>query len=475
MFDPSLIAAVSELYASEPRTVVSLSVTGGGSFVIPMLYTVPGASRSLMDSQIPYARSAMEAMLGKSVDGSVSDNTAISMAISTRQRAATLLLADTKDLTSLHGINILGVSCTAALRSATPKRGDHRCHVACATDKGVFIYSIVLNKGARTREEEDIFCSNLTLDALIDNTCYRKYLDKGKHLQFTKALILDGESINCTMQAHSSSSPALQALQNVYNGRTSHVLFMLKSQDLGVVTNNGVKEADISNELECFENVGLPSGSFVYPGSFNPLHRGHAMLAQASLNMSSSIFSASNGNCPLIFEIAAVNADKPELEYDEIISRVHSLLRSPLLESFAISNYAVCVTAKPLFVQKSELFIGCNFIVGADTLVRILDPKYYGDKESLASSGLTPEQVTTAQHAALTSALTAMQHRDNRFVVGGREISSGSGDFLSCASIMNSRTCAMLPAPLKAALFLEVDETKFRVDLSSSQIRKCLK
>jgi nicotinic acid mononucleotide adenylyltransferase len=40
----------------------------------------------------------------------------------------------------------------------------------------------------------------------------------------------------------------------------------------------------------------------------------------------------------------------------------------------------VCLTSAPLFLQKAALFPDSTFIVGADTLNRIFDSKYYNGK-----------------------------------------------------------------------------------------------
>ena len=38
----------------------------------------------------------------------------------------------------------------------------------------------------------------------------------------------------------------------------------------------------------------------------------------------------------------------------------------------------MAVTCAPLFIDKARLFPGCTFVVGSDTIKRILDKKYYG-------------------------------------------------------------------------------------------------
>ncbi len=50
---------LTKLYNSPQRNVFALSVTGGGTSAISWLFSVPGASRSVMQATVPYAFSAL--------------------------------------------------------------------------------------------------------------------------------------------------------------------------------------------------------------------------------------------------------------------------------------------------------------------------------------------------------------------------------------------------------------------------------
>ena len=109
--------------------------------------------------------------------------------------------------------------------------------------------------------------------------------------------------------------------------------------------------------------------------------------------------------------------------------------------------YGVAVTGAPLFVQKAQLFPGCVFVVGADTLRRILDPKYYGGREGLVA------------------ALTELRVLGCAFVVGGRARADGTFDTAEAAV-----AGAAVPDALKA-MFTVISESEFRLDLSSTELR----
>ncbi|NWG20152.1 MAG: hypothetical protein HXY39_07460, partial [Chloroflexi bacterium] len=92
--------------------------------------------------------------------------------------------------------------------------------------------------------------------------------------------------------------------------------------------------------------------------------------------------------------------------------------------------------------QKAALFPGCTFVLGFDTAVRLIDPRYYGSE--------------TKRDAALTD----IAAHGCSFLVAGR---LKDGVFRTLADLE-------LPPGL-ATMFRELPERLFRVDLSSSAIR----
>ncbi|NJO82817.1 MAG: hypothetical protein HC828_08305 [Blastochloris sp.] len=151
-------------------------------------------------------------------------------------------------------------------------------------------------------------------------------------------------------------------------------------------------------------------------GSFNPLHAGHERLLDAAERFT---------ELPGAFELPVFNADKPPLSYAEIERRLAQFRRP----------YTVILSRTPLFVQKAALFPSCIFVVGYDTAVRLVNPRYYG--------GATERD----------QALTNIRAHDCRFLVAGR-IQNGVFQTLAAAHI----------PPAFADLFVELPESVFRVD-----------
>ena len=171
--------------------------------------------------------------------------------------------------------------------------------------------------------------------------------------------------------------------------------------------------------------LSAPRPLVLMPGSFNPVHAGHVLLARVAEELRQQ---------PLAFEISVTNVDKPPLAGQTVRQR---------LAQFAWKS-PVELTRAPTFVEKSRLFPRTTFVIGADTAERLVAPKYYGDDEA-------------RMHVAL------------------EEIAGSGGSFLvAVRSDAAGRVRALgdIPVPRRYAdLFTEIPEHRFRLDTSSSEIR----
>ena len=159
------------------------------------------------------------------------------------------------------------------------------------------------------------------------------------------------------------------------------------------------------------------------PGAFDPLHDGHlgmARLGEARLG------------CRVHLEISVRNVDKPPLDYLDMADRRQAAGSQPLV-----------FTNAPTFLEKARLFPGAVFLVGADTLRRISEPRYYGSR------------------GARDAAIDEIAALGNRFLAFGRLL---NGRFQSPAELDMT--------PTLAALCDAVAERDFRLDLSSSRLRR---
>jgi len=69
-------------------------------------------------------------------------------------------------------------------------------------------------------------------------------------------------------------------------------------------------------------------------------------------------------------EISIQNVDKPPLDYIDLAHRLAQIRRTN-------PKQAIWWTQTPLFIDKAELFQGTTFVVGADTIKRFADLRFY--------------------------------------------------------------------------------------------------
>lgn len=169
---------------------------------------------------------------------------------------------------------------------------------------------------------------------------------------------------------------------------------------------------------------GRPEGVALLPGSFNPLHHGHEELARVASTLASR---------EVVFELSVVNVDKPPLTHLQAERRA---------AQFA-GRWRVLLTRAPRFVEKARLFPGSVFVVGWDTVVRLVQARYYEDSE-----------------ASMHAALEEMRDLGTRFLVAGR---AADGSFHTLADAP--------PPPPYASMFEPIAESLFRADVSSTDLR----
>ena len=108
----------------------------------------------------------------------------------------------------------------------------------------------------------------------------------------------------------------------------------------------------------------------------------------------------------------------------------------------------VYLTNAPTYLDKARLFPGSTFVIGHDTALRIVDPRFYGGP------------------AGRDAMLDELERLGARFLVFGRLDASGSfrvfspEDFEHTVSGFLARVASPVPAHV------------FRLDISSTEVRK---
>ncbi len=377
--DADIAEIVARIHDTPQQSV--LAVAGAGNYALAWLLGVGGASRTVLETRVPYGYLAMTDFLGGyAPEQTVSADTARRMARAAWARGMTLREQDAP---------IVGLACTATIATDRTKRGDHRAFIATWDDDMATTDAVVLEKGLRDRAGEEDVVSRLVIFAIARACGVSAELDLG---------LASSERLETETMRH--ADPVRRLLDSDARWVTVH-------PDGRMVVDGDAPQA-------------------LLPGSFNPLHAGHTELAEVSSNIL---------GVPVAYELSVSNVDKPPLAAAEVYRR---------LEQFPGVG-TVVLTRAETFVKKSELFPGCGFAIGWDTVTRLIQPRYYSDSQT-----------------AMLQALAEMWGRGSRFAVGGRTDDGGAFRSLSDVDIPDGFR----------PMFAEIPEADFRRDLSSTAIRE---
>src|SRR5262245_9980344 len=257
---------ISSLHASGRK--VALAITGGGSGAVGELLRVPGGSRLLVEAQVPYDALALATFLGFAPAQACSADTAIAMAQSVRARVARLVPA---------GAGLIGIGATAALVCGGPHIGERSIHIAFADSARIRHCTGVMAKGRRDRAaEEDLVSRAIVL--WLAHACGvaapspRSLLDADEHFAETVVATVD-------------------PIDQLLAGGLNRVTAQPDGQML----------------------LSAPRPLVLMPGSFNPVHTGHVLLARVAEELRQQ---------PLAFEISVTNVDKPPLAGETVRQRL---------------------------------------------------------------------------------------------------------------------------------------------------------
>ncbi len=357
---------ILNIHESEFKFVIVSS--GGGSNAIGSLLKVPGASNSILEAYIPYAKESLDFYLMKKPESYCSLDTTTRMAA--RAYSAAKKIDQQTNIKKLFGIAI-----SASLSTNYEKKGEHRFHIALQTRDFSQSISCTLDKGLRTREEEEELVTEFVI-ALISDCCGFEF----------KYPVIDEEVEHTKISAQEGWAN-------------------LMSEKIKFVTSN----------------KSMPR--LIFPGAFNPMHEGHlAMSELAEKELNEEVF----------FEICIQNVDKPPLSYHQIKKTIDQFGNA--------KNWVLTKAGK--FSDKAKLFPNSTFIIGADTLVRIFDERFYASRREMIEE------------------FEIFNKNENNFLVFGREYKN---KFIELGDIQ-------IPDSIKSR-FKGFGENIFRKDVSSSIIR----
>ncbi|HVU02486.1 MAG TPA: hypothetical protein VHE30_12070 [Polyangiaceae bacterium] len=215
----------------------------------------------------------------------------------------------------------VGIGVTGTVASLSPHRGDHRIHAAWVSERAAGSFDVVLPK------------------------------DAGHEARRRDGEIADFLGLNALLAAVGHPTLALPDLE-VPAAEDRTALLRERFFERPFFRANGRREK-IPDRL-----------SAAFPGTFDPPHEGHLGMAEAYEKLAGR---------PPVFWITAEPPHKAAL-------RVPELLRRRAL----LSGKDVLFTREePLYLDKARRYPGCAFVIGADAVVRMLDPKWGPSPEAL--------------------------------------------------------------------------------------------
>jgi hypothetical protein len=340
---------VDKIHATRTKTVII--VTGGGTEILPMLLKRGGGSATLLSAVVPYEQLETDELLGGKPEKYVSEDTTRKLAMAAYQKAVRL---------SNNEIPVIGVACSSSLQK-TPTEREGRIHyifAALQTGNKTVSLSLVIDP-AKVKDSIPGWTQTPTNIRSWEETLNAKMvlnlIAEGCGISADELLPLHGDTIRLESAIECPFFPAF------LSGEIKDLVFM---SQLGLV---------------CLPMCGPPK--FLLSGSFNPMHPGHVEMME---------YVEKHSGEKVELELSIRNVDKPLLDFVSIEERLSTT-----------GNRDVWLTNAATFVEKAAIFPGTTFIVGYDTALRIINPKYAGDIDAVVD---------------------AFRVFDTRFIVFGREI-----------------------------------------------------
>jgi nicotinic acid mononucleotide adenylyltransferase/nicotinamide mononucleotide (NMN) deamidase PncC len=436
------------------RCSVCIAVAGGGGHAISTLAATSGASSILLEGTVAYDRRAFRSYVGLTANNStkVRYNSLEAAKLASETALKRAMNFKTHNLKQMNGC--VGVGCASALVSSSSPDSVKGSGFIVATRADGAQLSIdvslasMADSNGRTRMEEDIFISHLILRSIELISLSETGIEKIYETQTNAGDIIREEWGMALAQKESDDDTAFCAAQRLLDGDEQALVLLPVYKEGRPVRFRALKYPVI------------PDGSLVMPGSFNPPHKGHISLGQAAVRAAERMgYSTRHEDIPVFMELSLTNADKPPIDPQTASERIQKFLQ---LEDLP-HQWGLVLTRAPLFSQKVACLQDCImeradgkngricFVIGADTLARLLNPKYYNDDKD-----------------QMIDALLSM--KGAHFFAGGRveqkKDSSGPAQFITGKEELSG-----LPQNLKDK-FSIIEEQEFRVDISSTEIRQ---
>jgi len=378
----------------------------------------PEASSCILDVNFPYSRGSLKEYVGSDFieDESFSSASMAEKLAKHALRHAVRAAAGTEGFEASMKTDLLGIGFAGSLATNRDRKGEDKCFLCVrALDGYEAVHSKRFQRGKSTRVEQDAIASMLVVQGFLEGSGVKTNLE----VQIERDFVSEASSVvTRERRANLGMSAQLESWFSKVEKRShDHLWFWPGSPQLSLWGS----DIDLSKQRK-----------LMLSGSFNPLHDGHKQLVEkAQLHCRTRKFQP-------IFELAVTNVDKGEIVIEDVEQRI---------KQFAAVG-PVVITNASKFVDKARILPNTTFLIGYDTAIRLVDPKYYNNSEE-----------------DMNSSLLEMILIGSDFIVAGR-FDDQKDEFLTLEEMIDS-----IPSGLRSA-FSGLSESEFRVDLSSSELRK---
>lgn len=399
-----------------------LALTGGGGAAVAALLQTPGISAVLRAVHVPYSAEALTRFLGRQPDQFCSADAALAMATTAFGEAKAL---SEKPLSRSPETESLAEVLTFPTRNpeSPPRRPLEKTVVIPAVGIGctAALRSVEPKRGSHRAfvavqtDSRTVLCG-FTMEKATRSRSEEDEL-VGQLILRTWAMAVCPEFDTLDDLPVKLASEQATELLNIRVVVPPAEIRRLCSGENRLVwsTPNGVAEGVPPEQLASLRGLVC--------GSFNPLHAAHMQLREIAERLLGG---------DVAYELSVGNVDKPALDFLSLEDRRRQFLQHP-----------VAITAVSRFYEKADLFRNVTFVIGVDTAQRLVDSRYY-------RGGMDVE-----------TALRRIRDRGGSFLVAGRSV---SGRFCSLNELN-------VPAGF-ADMFREIPESEFRLDLSSTELRR---
>jgi nicotinamide mononucleotide (NMN) deamidase PncC len=305
----------------EAGVSIHVIATGAGAGIQQRLWEIPGSSAYLSGCSFPYAQEEQDELLGFMPDHFCSEEAAVDLASAAYMKAY-----------RFGKKKAVGVGITGSVTSDKDHRGEHRAFICIMTDNVVVSDHIQMEKG--------VFKSDISPDRefrlKLEEADWRLERRQGDGLRCdmdTMCNLFDVLGLDYFGPLHKSFKDVSELAMERF---MVHPFFAA----------NGKRLAD------------MPKGKYaLMPGAFNPPHEGHYGAADATMT---------DYNYRTVFEVTAQPPHKDAMTVQTLLQR------AKLLQG----NDRIFTSKLPLYLDKARKYPGTPIILGADAMVRMLDPKW---------------------------------------------------------------------------------------------------